>query len=265
MNVSYNPTRVCGRCKCCSPTLDIRPSDQLLCDDCWLGTLQQEGVLVDYLCNIDFEDGTNDLRDTEILKPAEGKADSNKVTIDTEIVGGSCSMKSLNMDHNDEDSQNKIEDYVSGTTLGRDTFTSDAFSETSEHEPAQIYQSRSGCCHGLVPEDSTNKPVNSNSDSVIRHIVFVTKSGKQRCKFKGNVSELHDIVKFDLKINGSWSHARDPNHCIFRSNCKQITINFWQSTQSFTVCGKKEKEIKKKLKTLASSYEKSLMRNDTTS
>ena len=128
-----------------------------------------------------------------------------------------------------------------------------------------IYQSRSGCCHGFVPEDSTNKPVSSNSDSLIRHIVFVTKSGKQRCKFKGNVSDLHDFVKFDLKINGSWSHARDPNHCIFRSTCKQITINFWQSAQSFTVCGKKEKEIKKKLKTLASSYEKSLMRNDTTS
>ena len=105
----------------------------------------------------------------------------------------------------------------------------------------------------------------SCSDSLIRHIVFVTKSGKQRCKFKGNVSELHDFVKFVLKINGSWSHARDLNHCIFKSNCKQITINFWQSTQSFTVCGKKEKEIKKKLKTLASSFEKSLMRNDTTS
>ena len=72
-------------------------------------------------------------------------------------------------------------------------------------------------------------------------------------------------MKFVLKINGSWSHARDPNHCIFKANCKQITINFWQSTQSFTVCGKKEKEIKKKLKTLASSYEKSLLRNDTTS
>ena len=69
MNVSYNPTRVYERCKCCSPTLDIRPSHQLLCDDCWLGTLQQEGVLVDYLCNTDFEDGTNDLRDTETLKP----------------------------------------------------------------------------------------------------------------------------------------------------------------------------------------------------
>ena len=113
--------------------------------------------------------------------------------------------------------------------------------------PAQIYQSRSGCCHGLVPEDSTNKPINSNSNSLIRHIVFVTKSGKQRCKFKGNISELHDFVKFDLKINGSWSHARDPNHCIFKSNCKQITINFWQSNQAFTVCGKKEKEITKKL------------------
>ena len=125
--------------------MDIRPSDQLLCDDCWLGTLQQEGVLVDYLCNTDFEDGTNDLRDTETLKPAEGKADSNKVTIDSEIDGGSCSTNSLNMNHNDEVSQNKIEDYVSGTSLGRDTFTSDAFSETSEHEPAQIYQSRSGC------------------------------------------------------------------------------------------------------------------------
>ena len=166
-NVSYNPTRACERCKCCSPTLDIRPSDQLLCDDCWLGTLQQEGVLVDYLCNTDFEDGTNDLRDTEILKPAEGKADNNKVTIDTEIDGGSCSMKSLNMDDKDEDSQNKIEDCVSGTTLGSDTFTSDAFNETSEHEPAQISQSRSSCCHGFVPEDSTNKPVNSNSDSLI--------------------------------------------------------------------------------------------------
>ena len=125
---------------------------------------------------------------------------------------------------------------------------SETFSEISEHEPAQVYQSKSGFCHELVPEDSANKPVDSNSDSLIRHIVFVTQSGKKRCKFKSNVSELHDFVKLVLKINGSWSTTKDPKHCIFKSNCKQITANFWQSTQSFTVCGKKENKINKNVK-----------------
>ena len=170
------------------------------------------------------------------------KVNNNKVTLDTEKDGGFDSMKSMNMDLNDEDSQNEIEDNVSGITFGRVTLISDAFSETSEHE-----QSKSGFCHGLVPEDSANKPVDCNSDTLIRHIVFVAKSGKQRYKFKGNISEHHDFVKLVLKIiNGSWFTAKDPNHCIFKSKCRQITINTWQSTQSFTVCSKKEKEIKKK-------------------
>ena len=124
MNVSYHPARVCERCKCRSlSTLDIRPNDQLLCDDCWLGSRQQERVLVEYLCNTDFVKP----------RPAAVTVDNNKMTLDTEIDGGSDSMKSMNMDLNDEDSQNEIEDNVSGISFGRDTLISDAFSETSEH------------------------------------------------------------------------------------------------------------------------------------
>ena len=48
-------------------------------------------------------------------------------------------------------------------------------------------------------------------DNLIQHFSFVNKSGKELCKFKGNLSELSDFVKLVLEIEGEWHTAKDPN------------------------------------------------------
>ena len=47
----------------------------------------------------------------------------------------------------------------------------------------------------------------------------------------------------------------------FRSSCKEITLNYWLSTQTFSVNGKKEKKIKKKIKQLVTAYHKKELPN----
>ena len=91
-------------------------------------------------------------------------------------------------------------------------------------------------------------------DNLIQHFSFVNKSGKELCKFKGNLSELSDFAKLILEIEGEWHTAKDPNQNVFRSSCKEITLNYWLSTQTFSVNGKKEKKIKKKIKQLLTAY-----------
>ena len=76
--------------------------------------------------------------------------------------------------------------------------------------------------------------------------------------FKGTISELQDFVSLFLEIDGYWRTGKDPNHNIFKSTCKNININYWISTQTFTVNGKKEDAIMKKIKQLVSSYKSPL-------
>ena len=100
-------------------------------------------------------------------------------------------------------------------------------------------------------------------DNLIQHFSFVNKSGKELCKFKGNLSELSDFAKLILEIEGEWHTAKDPNQNVFRSSCKEITLNYWLSTQTFSVNGKKEKKIKKKIKQLVTAYHKKELPNKT--
>ena len=76
--------------------------------------------------------------------------------------------------------------------------------------------------------------------------------------FKGTISELQDFVSLVLEIDGYWRTGKDPNHNIFKSTCNNIDINYWISTQTFTVNGKKENAIMKKIKQLVSSYKSPL-------
>ena len=63
-----------------------------------------------------------------------------------------------------------------------------------------------------------------------------------------------NFVSLVLKIDGYWRIGKDPNNNIFKSTCKNININYWISTQAFTVNGKKEDAIMKKIKQIVSSY-----------
>ena len=95
-------------------------------------------------------------------------------------------------------------------------------------------------------------------DNLVCKFIFVQRSGKERCMFKGTISELQDFVSLVLEIDGYWRTGKDPNHNIFKSTCKNININYWISTQTFTVNGKKEDAIMKKIKQLVSSYKSPL-------
>ena len=92
--------------------------------------------------------------------------------------------------------------------------------------------------------DSEKSAGNINAllfDSLICKFTFVQRSGKERCMFKGTISELQDFVSLVLEIDGYWMTGKDSNHNIFKSICKNININYWISTQTFTVNRKKEK------------------------
>ena len=76
--------------------------------------------------------------------------------------------------------------------------------------------------------------------------------------FKGTISELQDSISLVLEIDSYWRTRKDPNHNIFKSTCKKIDINYWLSTQTFTVNGKKEDAVLRKTKQLVSSYKSPL-------
>ena len=91
-------------------------------------------------------------------------------------------------------------------------------------------------------------------DNLICKFTFVQRSGKERCMFKGTISELQDSISLVLEIDGYWRTRKDPDHNIFKSTCKKIDINYWLSTQTFTVNGKKEDAVLRKTKQLVFSY-----------
>ena len=74
---------------------------------------------------------------------------------------------------------------------------------------------------------------------------FLFKGQERRGKdtiseLQDTISELQDFVSLVLEINGYWRTGKDPNHNILKSTCKNININYWISTETFTVNGKKK-------------------------
>ena len=81
--------------------------------------------------------------------------------------------------------------------------------------------------------DSEKSTSNTNAllfDNLICKFTIVQRSGKERCMFKGTISELRNFVSLVLEIDGYWRTGKDPNHNIFKSTCKNININYWIST-----------------------------------
>ena len=78
-------------------------------------------------------------------------------------------------------------------------------------------------------------------DNLVCKFIFVQRSGKERCMSKGTISELQHFVSLVLEFDGYWSTGKDPNHNMFKSTCKNMNINYWISTQTFTVNGKKRR------------------------
>ena len=145
-------------------------------------------------------------------------------------------------------------DIASNDSFDFNTSTSTDLSNHSRQESKN--SSVVGLSQGSSPAglgDNTNAML---FDNLIQHFSFVNKSGKELCKFKGNLSELSDFVKLVLEIEGEWHTAKDPNQNVFRSSFKEVTLNYWLSTQTFSVNGKKEKKIKKKIKRLVTGYHK---------
>ena len=75
--------------------------------------------------------------------------------------------------------------------------------------------------------DSEKSAGNTNAllfDNLICKFTFVQRSGKERCMFKGTISELQDFVSLVLEIDGYWRTRKDPNHNIFKSTCKKLIL-----------------------------------------
>ena len=87
-------------------------------------------------------------------------------------------------------------------------------------------------------------------DNLIDQIAINIKSGKDRFKFNGSLVELKEFIKLVLKIDGQWTVGQDTNLNTFRSKCKQLIINYWITTKTLTLNGKKEERIKSKIKEL---------------
>ena len=85
-------------------------------------------------------------------------------------------------------------------------------------------------------------------EDLISYLTVNKKSGKDRFKFHGNVEELKEFVKFVLNVEGQWNIGKDTNLNLFRSECKQLVINFWKSTKTVTLSGKKEGQMREKIK-----------------
>ena len=66
------------------------------------------------------------------------------------------------------------------------------------------------------------------------------------------MEELKEFVKFVLNIEGQWSVGKDTNLNVFKSKCKQLVINFWKSTKTVTLNGKKKGQMREKIRNLLS-------------
>ena len=249
--------RTCETCRGSSSEgsssgVDLRPNDEVLCTVCWIDSLSgwQDNTSNQFLA------GSEDQLKTVNTGEAEPENANSEPTISNYENQVEVSSSVFN---NKDKKDFGTNDISSNDSFDFNTSTSTDLSNHSGQESKN--SSVVGLSQGSSPAglgDNTNTML---FDNLIQHFSFVNKSGKELCKFKGNLSELSDFAKLVLEIEGEYHTAKDPNQNVFRSSCKEITLNYWLSTQTFSVNGKKEKKIKKKIKQLVTAYHKKELPN----
>ena len=231
------PHRFCESCLSKAPGIKLRPSDLVQCDSCWFGKNPgAEDLLEDpaVMKNQKLSTGTG-MEATHRPRPRP-----------TQVVG--CGHSESNP------VESPVCDANTATRAHRvSSYTEFSFSSSSSDDKFMNQKSPQS---SSASNDSEKSPDSTNAllfDNLICKFTFVQRSGKERCMCKGTISELQDFVSLVLEIDGYWRTGKDLNHNIFKSTSKNININYWISTQTFTVNGKKEDAVMKKIKQLVSS------------
>ena len=236
------PHRFCESCMSKAPGIKLRPSDLVQCDNCWFGKnpgaedLMEDPAVME---NQELSTGTG-VEATHRPRPRPnqdvgcGHSESNPV-------------------------ESPVCDANTATKVHRvSSYTEFSFSSSSSHDKFKNQKSPQSSFASNNSEKSAGYTNALLFDNLVCKFIFVQRSGKERYMFKGTISELQDFVSLVLEIDGYWRTGKYPNHNIFKSTCKNININYWISTQTFTVNGKKEDAIMKKIKQLVSSYKSPL-------
>ena len=224
------PHRLCESYVSKAPGIKLRSSDIVECDNCWFGKNPNAENLLKTPADMESQELSTGTRMEVAHRPRPnqniGCGHSKSRPIESRV----CAADTAN-----ESSLSSI-------------CTEYSLSSSSSDDKFMTQKSRKSSPASNNSEKSTGNTNGLLFDNLICKFTFVQRSGKERRMFKGTISELQDFISLVLEIDGYWRTRKYPYHNIFKSTCKKSNINYWPSTQTFTVNGRKEDAIMKKNK-----------------
>ena len=191
---------------------------KVLCTVCWIDSLssRQDNTSNQFLAGSEDQPKTENTGEGE---PEKANSEPTRSNYENQVEVSSSMF-------NNEDKK----DFGTNDISSNDSFDRSPMIHLTDLSNHSGQESKNSSVVGLSQVSSpAGLGDNKNAmlfDNLIQHFSFVNKSGKELCKFKGNLSELSDFVKLLLEIEGEWHTAKDPNQNVFRSSCKEITLNY---------------------------------------